>query len=154
MTDQGAQFTSTLITTLVNEYNVRHRNSTPYHPQENGQEEITNREIESILTKTITLNCKDWSNRLFEAVWAYRTTWKTTTRFTPFEMVYGTKSMMHEEFEHKTPRTSIALDMTLSVTQQERLLRLNALDEIRKLSLQHTKTIQNQCRKWHDQYIK
>lgn len=120
--DQGAQFTSTLINSLVNEYNIRHRKSTPYHPQANGQVEIANMELESILTKTIALHRKDWSSRLFEAVWAYRTTWKNTTGFTPFEMVYGTKAMMPMEFEHKTLGTTITLDMTLSTTQYDRLL--------------------------------
>ncbi|XP_057834097.2 uncharacterized protein LOC131044721 [Cryptomeria japonica] len=69
-------------------------------------------------------------------------------------MVYGTKAMMPMEFEHKTLRTTIALDMTMSAAQQERLLQLNALDEIRKLALQHKEIIQNQCMKWHDRYIK
>lgn len=32
VTDQGPQFTSTLITTLMNEYNIRHKKSSPYHP--------------------------------------------------------------------------------------------------------------------------
>lgn len=62
--DQGPQFTSTLITALVDEYNIRHRKSTPYHPQANGQVEVTNRELEEILTKTIALHRKDWSRRL------------------------------------------------------------------------------------------
>lgn len=91
-----------------------HRKSTPYHPQANGQAKITNRGLESFLTKTVALNRKDWSSKLFEAVRAYRTTWKTTTGFTTFEMVYGTKAMMPVEFEHKTLRTTISLDMTLS----------------------------------------
>ncbi|XP_059073513.1 uncharacterized protein LOC131874247 [Cryptomeria japonica] len=154
VTDQGAQFTSTLIIALFNEYNVKHRKSTPYHPQVNGQAEVTNRELESTLTKIVALNRKDWSSRLFEVVWAYRTTWKTTIGFTPFKTVYGTKAMMPVEFEHKTLRTAISLYMTLSVAQEERLLQLNALDEIRKFALQHTESIQNQCIKWHDFYIK
>ncbi|XP_057856919.1 uncharacterized protein LOC131066224 [Cryptomeria japonica] len=154
VTDQGAQFTSTLITALVNKYNIRHRKSTPYHPQANGQAEITNRDLESILTKIVSLHRKDWSSRLFEVVWAYQTTWKTTIGFTPFEVVYGTKAMMHVEFEHKTLRIAIALDMILSAAQHDRILQLNALDEIRKSVLQHTETIQNQHMKWHDRYIK
>ncbi|XP_057863669.2 uncharacterized protein LOC131071739 [Cryptomeria japonica] len=81
-------------------------------------------------------------------------TWKTTTGFTPFEMVYGTKAMMLVEFEPKTLRTTISLDMTLSAAQEERLLQLNALDEIRKSTLQHTESVQNQRMKWHDLYIK
>lgn len=79
VSDQGPQFTSTLIAVLVNEYNIRHMKSTPYHPQENGQVEVTNRDLEAIFTKTVSLHKKEWSNRLPEVIWAYITTWKTTT---------------------------------------------------------------------------
>ncbi|XP_057829771.1 uncharacterized protein LOC131040832 [Cryptomeria japonica] len=44
--------------------------------------------------------------------------------------------------------------MTLSAAQEERILQLNALDEIRKSALQHTESIQNQRMKWHDRYIR
>lgn len=74
VTDQGTQFTSTLVTTLVNEYNIRHKNFSPYHPRANGKVEVTNREIEFILTKIVAIHKKDWANRLPKVVWPYRTT--------------------------------------------------------------------------------
>ncbi|XP_057837638.1 uncharacterized protein LOC131047863 [Cryptomeria japonica] len=49
---------------------------------------------------------------------------------------------------------AIPLDMTFSAAQEARLLQLNALDEIRKSALQHTKSVQNQRMKWHDHHIK
>ncbi|XP_059070810.1 uncharacterized protein LOC131860414 [Cryptomeria japonica] len=119
ITDQGAQFTSTLITTLVNEYNIRHRKSTPYHPQVNGLVEVTNRELEAILTNAVALHKKDWSNRLPEAIWAYITTWKTTTGFTNFEMMYEKLAMMPIKFEHKNLRTTLQLNMNLSEAQRD-----------------------------------
>ena len=51
VTDQGAQFTSNLISALMKQYNIRHRKSSPYHPQANGQVEVTNHKFENILTK-------------------------------------------------------------------------------------------------------
>ena len=78
----------------MKQYNIKHRKSNPYHPQANGQVEVTNLEIENLLTKTIHLHQKDWSSRLLEVVWAYRTTWKTTTGFTPFELLYGKVAML------------------------------------------------------------
>ena len=116
VTDQGAQFTSNLISTLMKQYNIRHRKSSPYHPQTNGQAEVTNHELENILTKIVHLHCRDWTNRLQEVVWAYRTTWKTTTGFTPFELLYGKVAMLPIEFEHKTLRTTLELDIELPVT--------------------------------------
>lgn len=152
--DQGPQFTSTLIVALENEYNIRHKKSTAYHPQANGQVEVTNRELEAILTKIVSIHKKYWSHRLSEAIWAYRTTWKTPIGFTPFEMVYGKSTMMSIEFEHKTLRITLQLNMTLSEAQKEHIQQLNALDEWREMVVQQTELIQNQRAKWHDKYIK
>ncbi|XP_057834932.1 uncharacterized protein LOC131045361 [Cryptomeria japonica] len=77
-----------------------------------------------------------------------------TTCFTPFEMVYGKLAMMSVKFEHKTLRIAIDLDINIFAAQQDRILQLNALDEIRKSALQHAETIQNQHMKWHNKYIK
>jgi len=115
---------------------------------------VTNREIEAILTKTVVFHRKDWANRLPEVVWAYRTTWKTTTDFTPFELLYGKIAMMPIEFEHKTLRTALDLGMDLSKAQKERIIELNVLDESWKAALHHTEVMQNQRIKWHDKYIK
>ena len=59
---------------LTTKYGIRHCNSSPYHPQSNGQVESTNKVLEAILTKTILLHHNDWEDRLLEALWAYRIT--------------------------------------------------------------------------------
>ena len=89
VTDRGRQFSSNLIEDLLAHHKIKHRTSTPYHPQANGQVEVTNRALEEILTKVVSNNRKDWEDRLVEATWAYNTTLKTTTAFTPYELVYG-----------------------------------------------------------------
>jgi hypothetical protein len=63
---------------------------------------------------------KDWVNRLTKVVWAYNTTWKTTTRFTLYELVYGKMVMLPIEFEVKTLKTGIDLGLNLSESQQYR----------------------------------
>lgn len=68
VTDQGTQFTSNLIIELMKKYNIRHWKSNLYHPQENGEAKVTNREIEAILTKTMEPHRKDWNNRLTKAI--------------------------------------------------------------------------------------
>ena len=92
-----------------------HQKSSPYHPQPNGQEEVTNHELKNILTKIVHLHHRDWTSRLQEVVWTYRTTWKTTIGFTPFEILYGKVAMLPIEFEHKTLRKTLALDIDLHV---------------------------------------
>ena len=48
--------------------------SSPYHPQANGQEEVTNQKLENILIKIVLLHRRYWTNRLQEVIWTYRTT--------------------------------------------------------------------------------
>ena len=58
---------------LVSRYGVRHVMGLAYHPQSNGQAEISNREIKNILDKIVNANRKDWSVKLDDKLWAYRT---------------------------------------------------------------------------------
>jgi len=80
-------------------------------------------------------------DRLVEATWAYNTTWKTTTAFTPYELVYGKKALLSIEFEFNTLRMESQLDLDLSHAQKERLLQLNGLDEYRLEALLHTEVV-------------
>lgn len=79
---------SRMIGFFMNKYQIIHQKSSPYHPQANGQVEVTNKELQIFLTKSV-LNKQDWLDRLDEAIWAYNTTWKTTTGFSPYALVYG-----------------------------------------------------------------
>lgn len=109
--------------------------------------------MERILTKVVSNNKKDWADRLVEATWAYNTTWKTTTGFTPYELVYGKRALLSIEFKYNTLRMAAQLDLDLSLAQQERLLQLNGLDEHRMQALLHSEVVQLQRKVWHDQHL-
>ena len=68
--DQGAQFTSHLIENILRMHKIKHITSTAYHPQVNGQVEVTNRSLERILTNVVRSNIKYWVDILVEATWA------------------------------------------------------------------------------------
>eukprot|EP00253_Pinus_taeda_P006977 PITA_06977 len=74
VTDQSTQFTSKLVKDVTDKYKIKHRKSTPYHPQANGQVESTNKTLEGIITKTVAMNGKNWEEKLKDAHWAYRIT--------------------------------------------------------------------------------
>eukprot|EP00253_Pinus_taeda_P007145 PITA_07145 len=154
VTDQGSQFTSKMMERLMEEYKIKHRKSTPYHPQANGQVESTNKVIEGILTKTAHLHRRGWAKRLPKALWTYRTTWRNTTGHTPYELVYGKQVLFPIEFQVKTFKMEVKLGMDLSEAQKHRLEQLNELDEIRQEAFQRTGLVQQQRAKWHDKYIK
>ena len=64
ITDEGSQFANKLFAKLMIRYGIRHVIGLAYHPQLNGQEEISNREIKNILEKTVCTSKKDWSIKL------------------------------------------------------------------------------------------
>ena len=64
ISDKETHFCNRTIGALLKKYHVTHKISTAYHPQTNGQTEVSNREIKSIFEKTVNPNRKDWSLRL------------------------------------------------------------------------------------------
>ena len=70
-------------------YDFNDRIASPYHPQSSGQVELSNIEIKLILQKTINRSRKNWSKKLDDALWAYRTAYKNPMGMSPYKMVYG-----------------------------------------------------------------
>lgn len=80
--------------------------------------------------------------KLIPALWAYRTTYKVTTRATPFSLMYGVEAILAIEFEVQSLRIAIDARLDDSESLRERLERLEALSEACRLSSQHVETIQ------------
>eukprot|EP00253_Pinus_taeda_P008569 PITA_08569 len=154
VTDGGLAFNSHGFKDTLYKYHVNHKMTTPYHPQANGQVESTNKVIEAILTKTVKENRRDWFQSLPEALWAYRNTWRNTTGFSPYELVYGKSDVFLVEFEIKTLRTALAVNLDLTDAQTARLQQLQELDEKRLDAIHQTTMIQHQRTRWHDKTIK
>ncbi|GKF24056.1 reverse transcriptase domain-containing protein, partial [Tanacetum coccineum] len=74
---------------VMSKYGVTHRLATAYHPQTSGQVEVSNRGLKRILERTVGENRASWSEKLDDALWAFRTTFKTPIGCTPYKLVYG-----------------------------------------------------------------
>ena len=87
--DSFTHFIENKFEALLKKYGVHHRFILPYHLQTSGQVEITNRVIKPILEKIVTRARKDRAHKLSDALWAYRTNYKTPIGTTPYRLVFG-----------------------------------------------------------------
>ncbi|GJR29850.1 reverse transcriptase domain-containing protein [Tanacetum coccineum] len=89
ISDRGTHFCNDQFAKVMLKYGVTHRLSTAYHPQTSGQVEVSNHGLKRILERTVGENRASWSDKLDDALWAFRTAYKTPIGCTPYKLVYG-----------------------------------------------------------------
>ena len=129
ITDGGTHLCNKLVDKVLQKYGVQHRTSVAYHPQKNGQAEVSNREIKFILEKIVNSSRKDWSKKIEDALWACKTSFKTPLGMSPFRLVYGKACHLPVELEHRAYWATRMLNMDSKVAGEKRMLQLSELDE-------------------------
>ena len=127
ISDEGSHFCNKLFASLLAKYGVKHRVSLAYHPQYNGQVEVSTRKIKKILEKTMSVTRKDWAKKNDDSLWAYRTTFKTPLGMSPFKIVYWKECHLPVELEHKAYWATRILNMNWS-TKLLYIGKLNSLE--------------------------
>nr|GEW12614.1 reverse transcriptase domain-containing protein [Tanacetum cinerariifolium] len=131
ISDRGTHFCNDQFSRVMSKYGVTHHLSTVYHPQTSGHVEVTNRGLKRILERTVGENRALWSDKLEDALWAFRTAFKTPVGCTPYRLVYGKSCHLPLELEHKAFWALKHANFDLKTAGDHRKLQLNKLNELR-----------------------
>ncbi|KAL0696209.1 hypothetical protein Bca4012_063389 [Brassica carinata] len=153
ISDGGSHFINKLLEGLLKKRGVKHKVAVPYHPQTSGQVEVSNRQIKGILEKIVGTKRNDWPDKLDDALWAYRTAYKTPLGTTPFNLVYGKACYLPVELEYKVMWAVKLLNFDIKDAKEKRLLKLHELDEIRMDAYESSRIYKERTKAFHDKNI-
>nr|GFA13715.1 hypothetical protein [Tanacetum cinerariifolium] len=154
ISDHGTYFCNDKFSRVMAKYGVTHRLSTAYHPQTSGQVEVTNRRLKRILERTVGENRTLWSDKLEDALWAFRIAYKTSIGCTSYRLVYGKACHLPHEIEHKAYWALKHTNFDLRTAGDHRKLQLNEMSELRDQAYENSLIYKERTKKLHDEKIK
>ncbi|GJY88030.1 reverse transcriptase domain-containing protein [Tanacetum coccineum] len=119
-----------------------------------GQVENTNRALKRILEKTVKDNPAIWSRKLDDALWAFRTAYKTPTGTTPYKLIYGKNCHLPFEIEHRAYWALKNCNPDLIAAGEKRMFQLHELDELRHQAYENSRLYKERTKVWHDRKLR
>ena len=128
VTDHGSHFQNHMMTKLTSMLGFRQDQYSSYYPQANGQVEAINGVLKTMIRRLVGNHKTTWHQKLYSTLWAYRTSVKTATGFTPSQLSFGLEAVLPIECEIPSLKLAVELLPGTAATE-ERLLSLDHLDE-------------------------
>jgi hypothetical protein len=97
---------------------------------------------------------KDWARKLGDALWAYRTAFKTHLGLTPYHLVYGKACHLPIELEHKALWATRELNFDKDLAGHARVTKLHELEEIRLRAYENAEIYKEKTKRFHDKKLR
>nr|GFA98134.1 reverse transcriptase domain-containing protein [Tanacetum cinerariifolium] len=152
--DRGTHFCNDQFTKVMQKFGVTHRLATPYHPQTSGQVEVSNRGLKRILERAVGENRASWSDKLDDALWAFRTAYKTPIGCTPYKLVYRKACHLPIELEHKAYKALKHANFDMKIAGDHIKVQINELNELRDQAYENSLIYKEKTKRLHDSKIK
>nr|GEW76201.1 reverse transcriptase domain-containing protein [Tanacetum cinerariifolium] len=154
ISDCSTHFCNDQFAKVMLKYGVTHRLATAYHPQTSGQVEVSNRGLKRILERIVGENLTSWSDKIDDALWAFRTTFKTPVGCTSYKLVYRKACHLPIELEHKDYWAMKHCNYDLLTAGDHRKVQLNELNKLRDQAYENSLIYKEKTKRIHDSKIK
>nr|GEU77904.1 reverse transcriptase domain-containing protein [Tanacetum cinerariifolium] len=153
ISDRGTHFCNDQFAKVMQKFDVTHRLATSYHPQTSGQVKVSNRGLKHILERAVGENRATWSDKLDDALWAFRTAYKTPIGCTPYKPVYGKACHLPIELEHKAYWDLKHANFDLKTASDHKKVQLNKLNELHDQAYKNSLIYKEKTKRLHDSKI-
>ncbi|XP_015942775.1 uncharacterized protein LOC107468047 [Arachis duranensis] len=148
VTDNGRQFIDHNFQTFLQNLKVKQHFSSVEHPQSNGLAEAANKVLLQALRKKLD-NAKGlWAELVPEILWGYNTSVHSTTKETPFRLVYGSEAMIPVEISQSSLRTQH------EAHDEARRAELDLIEEVRAIATIRQKALQQRIAQRHNKTVR
>nr|GEV07729.1 hypothetical protein [Tanacetum cinerariifolium] len=120
------------------------------HPQTSGQVEVSNHGLKRIMDRAVGENRMSWSGKLDDALWAFRTAYKTPIGCTPYKLVYGKACHLPVELEHKAYWALKHSNFDLKTSGDHRKVQINELNKLRDQAYENSSIYKEKTKRLHD----
>nr|GEW31716.1 reverse transcriptase domain-containing protein [Tanacetum cinerariifolium] len=154
ISDRGTHFCNDQFAKVMLKYGVTHHLATAHHPQTSRQVEVSNHGLKRILEMKVGENRASWSDKLDDALWAFRTVFKTPIECTPYNLVYGKACHLPIELVHKAYWALKHANFDLQTAGDHRKVQLKELNELCDQAYENSLIYKEKTKRIHDFKIK